>query len=83
MTRRSFPTVAEEFIEFARDAQLIIHNAPFDVAFPRRGMKRADLPAVGAVVADVIDTLAMARDHFPARKTVSTRCARIRRVQRS
>lgn len=66
--KAKFSDVAEEFIEFARDAQLIIHNAPFDVAFLDEELKRADLPAVGAVVADVIDTLAMARDHFPGKK---------------
>ena len=63
-----FSEVAEEFVEFARGAQLIIHNAPFDVAFLDEELKRVDLPSVAALAADVIDTLAMARDHFPGKK---------------
>ena len=59
--KAKFADVAEEFLEFARGAQLIIHNAPFDVAFLDEELKRVDLPVVDAVVADVIDTLAIAR----------------------
>jgi DNA polymerase III subunit epsilon len=66
--KAKFADVAEEFLEFARGAQLIIHNAPFDVAFLDEELKRVDLPVVDAVVADIIDTLAMARDHFPGKK---------------
>jgi DNA polymerase-3 subunit epsilon len=66
--KAKFAEVADEFLEFARGAQLIIHNAPFDVAFLDEELKRVDLPSVAAVAADVIDTLAMARDHFPGKK---------------
>jgi DNA polymerase III subunit epsilon len=66
--KAKFAEVADEFLEFARGAQLIIHNAPFDVAFLDEELKRVDLPSIAAVAADVIDTLAMARDHFPGKK---------------
>jgi DNA polymerase-3 subunit epsilon len=66
--KAKFADVAEEFLEFARGAEWIIHNAPFDVAFLDEELKRVSLPAVAAVAADVIDTLALAREQFPGKK---------------
>ena len=63
-----FADVANEFLEFAQGAQWIIHNAPFDIAFLDEELKRVNLPCVAAVAADVIDTLALAREHFPGKK---------------
>ena len=63
-----FADVVDEFLEFARGAQWIIHNAPFDIAFIDEELKRVNLPSVAAVAADVIDTLALAREHFPGKK---------------
>ena len=63
-----FADVVNEFLEFARGAQWIIHNAPFDIAFLDEELKRVNLPSVAAVAADVIDTLALAREHFPGKK---------------
>jgi len=61
-----FPALAGELLEFIRDAQLIIHNAPFDVGFLNREFELAGL-GEGVVEAhcEVIDTLKMARDKFP------------------
>jgi len=63
-----FADIAPEFIEFARGAQWIIHNAPFDVAFLDEELKRLDLPTTLALADEVIDTLALARDAFPGKK---------------
>ena len=63
-----FADVVGEFLEFARGAQWIIHNAPFDIAFIDEELKRVNLPSVAAVAADVIDTLELAREHFPGKK---------------
>ena len=63
-----FADVAGEFIEFARGARWIIHNAPFDVAFLDEELGRLDLPSTAAVAEEVIDTLALARDTFPGKK---------------
>src|SRR5438552_6567601 len=63
-----FSDVANEFVEFARGAQWIIHNAPFDVAFIDEELKRLDLPSATALASEVIDTLALARDAFPGKK---------------
>ena len=63
-----FADVVDEFLEFARGAQWIIHNAPFDIAFIDEELKRVNLPSVVDLAADVIDTLALAREHFPGKK---------------
>src|SRR5438128_8042400 len=63
-----FGEVVDEFIEFARGAQWIIHNAPFDLAFFDEEFKRLERPSSAAICAEVIDTLALAREQFPGKK---------------
>ena len=64
-----FADVAPQFLEFIGGAELIIHNAPFDVAFLNRELKRlgADAPALTAVC-PVLDTLALARQMHPGQR---------------
>jgi len=64
-----FCDVAAQFLEFIEGAQLIIHNAPFDVAFLDAELKRlaAGPQAVGAVC-PVLDTLALARQMHPGQR---------------
>jgi DNA polymerase III subunit epsilon len=63
-----FAQVHAEFLDFIRDAELIIHNAPFDVAFLNAELARV----LGAVrLADlcrVLDTLALARQMHPGQR---------------
>jgi len=64
-----FTDVAAEWLEFVRGAELVIHNAPFDVAFLDAELAR--LPgAPGRVVefCQVLDTLAMARRLHPGQR---------------
>jgi DNA polymerase-3 subunit epsilon len=63
-----FADVVGEFSDFARGAQWIIHNAPFDVAFLDEELRRLDLASTAALAGEVIDTLALARDQFPGKK---------------
>jgi DNA polymerase-3 subunit epsilon len=63
-----FADVVAEFVEFARGAQWIIHNAPFDVAFLDEEFKRVDLPGAQTVAGEIVDTLALARERFPGKK---------------
>jgi DNA polymerase III subunit epsilon len=63
-----FGDVAREFIDFATGACWIIHNAPFDLAFLDEELRRLDLPSTASVCAEVIDTLALAREQFPGKK---------------
>jgi len=64
-----FADVAAELVAFLKDAELVIHNAPFDVAFLDYELSR--LPAAPARIADicrVTDTLALARHKHPGQK---------------
>ena len=63
-----FREIAKEFIDFVRDAELIIHNAPFDIGFLNAEFARLDLPQIGTVCHGVQDTLRMAKEMFPGKK---------------
>jgi DNA polymerase III subunit epsilon len=63
-----FREIALEFIEFVSGAELIIHNAPFDVAFLDREFEICSLPGCVAMYGNLVDTLALARDAFPGKR---------------
>ena len=63
-----FREMAGEFVEFIRDGQLIIHNAPFDVGFLNHELSLANLPLLEEITAEVLDTLKMAKDLHPGRR---------------
>jgi DNA polymerase-3 subunit epsilon len=63
-----FRDLAHQIVDFARDAEWIIHNAPFDVAFLDREFEHCNLPGCVAMYGNLIDTLAMARDAFPGKR---------------
>jgi DNA polymerase-3 subunit epsilon len=63
-----FRDVAGEFVDFAREAEWIIHNAPFDVAFLDAELALCDLGTCGALYAGLTDTLALARERFPGKR---------------
>jgi DNA polymerase III subunit epsilon len=62
-----FAEIAEEFLQYVSGAELIIHNAPFDVGFLNAELKRVKKAPVGEICT-ITDTLAMARELFPGRK---------------
>lgn len=64
-----FEDVVEEFLTFIKGAELIIHNAPFDVGFLNSEFKLTD-PAIGTIAkyCKVLDTLTLARRRFPGQK---------------
>lgn len=64
-----FAEVADQFIDFIRGAQLVIHNAAFDVGFINSELARLG-EGYGRVVdlCTVLDTLAMARELHPGQK---------------
>jgi len=64
-----FAEIADEWLEFVRGAELVIHNAPFDVAF--LDAELALLPEPPGRVLDVcqvLDTLALARQLHPGQR---------------
>ena len=63
-----FSERAKEFLDFVAGAEVIIHNADFDVEFLDLELKRARLGRLADYVAKVTDTLAYARELHPGRK---------------
>src|SRR5512145_87988 len=54
-----FAAIAAELVDYLRGAEVIIHNAAFDVAFLNKEFERLGMPPVTAVVSNVLDTLVM------------------------
>ena len=63
-----FADIAGELVDYLRGAQLIIHNAPFDIGFLAAEFERAGMPGGEGTLADVLDTLAMARELHPGKR---------------
>ncbi|WP_194755393.1 DNA polymerase III subunit epsilon [Aliidiomarina indica] len=73
-----FAQVVDDFLEYIRGAELVIHNAPFDVGF-----LNSELALIGSHkgriedVATVFDTLPYAREKFPGqRNSLDALCKR-------
>ena len=72
-----FGDVAREFVDFVTGAEVIIHNAEFDVEFLDLELARARLGRLADHVAKVTDTLEFARELHPGRKnTLDALCER-------
>jgi DNA polymerase-3 subunit epsilon len=64
-----FADIAAEWLEFVRGAELVIHNAPFDVAFLDAELARlAEPPGRVSDLCQVLDTLALARQMHPGQR---------------
>jgi DNA polymerase III subunit epsilon len=66
-----FADIADEFLDYVGDAELVIHNARFDVGFLNAELaiaKRTPISSVGKAKRSIIDTLALAKDQFPGKK---------------
>ena len=63
-----FRDVARDFLEFVEGAELIIHNAPFDVAFLNAELELAGLKPIEEYCPSITDTLRMAKDLHPGKR---------------
>ena len=63
-----FAEIAAELLEFIRDAELVIHNAPFDVAFLDAEFRRLAEPTTVGAHCTVLDTLQLARRMHPGQR---------------
>jgi DNA polymerase-3 subunit epsilon len=63
-----FREVVDEFLGFVSGAELIIHNAPFDVSFLDRELDLIDRPGIGKHCPQITDTLRMARELNPGKR---------------
>jgi DNA polymerase III subunit epsilon len=73
-----FSTVAEDFLQFVQGAELIIHNAAFDVGFLNEELRRVNRREIKQHVAQITDTLLMAREIFPGKSnSLDALCKRL------
>ncbi len=63
-----FPAIAQEFLAFVQGAEIIIHNAPFDVGFLDAELHRIGLPKFSTHVGKITDSLAMAKELYPGKR---------------
>ena len=61
--KKTFPEIAEKFLNFIKDKKIIIHNARFDLSFLNYELKLAHLKKIDKE--NVIDTLEIARQKYP------------------
>lgn len=72
-----FAAICDEFIEFIRGAELVIHNAPFDIGFMDYEFEKLGLGVKTKAICQVTDTLVMARQMFPGkRNSLDALCSR-------
>lgn len=65
----TFAEIADQFIEFIQGAELVIHNAPFDVGFIDHEFSfLANPPAKVAEMCEVTDSLQLARKMYPGKR---------------
>src|SRR6516225_7160979 len=63
-----FAEVADEVLDFIRDADIIIHNAPFDIGFLDAELALLGKPLFKEHCGEVIDTLVQAKQIFPGKR---------------
>lgn len=68
LDKPKFADIAKEFIDFIQGAELIIHNAPFDVGFLNNELAMSDYKTVRDYAASVTDTLLMAKELHPGKR---------------
>ncbi len=73
-----FADMAEDILRYLQGAEIIIHNAAFDVGFLNKELELTGRPAFGSFVAGITDTLAMAKEMYPGkRNSLDALCDRL------
>ena len=63
-----FAAIVDELLEYLQGAELIIHNAPFDIGFLNKELSLLGRPPLKSVVDNVIDSLVLAKEMFPGKR---------------
>jgi len=63
-----FREIAAEFLDYIQGAELVIHNAAFDVEFLNLELARLGLPPIEAHCSGIVDSLKLARELHPGKK---------------
>jgi len=73
-----FAAIADELLEFLDGAEVVAHNAPFDVAFLDAELQRLGRASLLRCVARVTDSLTLARELFPGKaNSLDALCRRL------
>jgi len=73
-----FASVADELLGFVDGAEIIIHNAGFDIGFLNEELRRVGRPKFPGFVSQVTDSLLMAREMFPGKaNSLDALCKRL------
>jgi DNA polymerase-3 subunit epsilon len=73
-----FAAVADELLAYLEGAEVIIHNAPFDISFLNKELELIGREPIGRCVAKVTDSLMMAKELFPGkRNSLDALCDRL------
>ncbi|MFN3569983.1 MAG: DNA polymerase III subunit epsilon [Polaromonas sp.] len=73
-----FPVIADELLAYLQGAEVIIHNAPFDIGFLNKELELMGRPPITDCVAKVTDSLMMAKELFPGkRNSLDALCDRL------
>jgi DNA polymerase-3 subunit epsilon len=63
-----FHEISREFLDFINDAELIIHNAPFDVGFLNHELSLIKLKSLDNYCVSITDTLKLAKEFHPGKR---------------
>ncbi|CAN7711945.1 DNA polymerase III subunit epsilon [Pseudorhodoferax sp. LjRoot39] len=73
-----FAEVADELLDYLQGAEIIIHNAPFDVGFLNKELELLGRGPISGIVDNVVDSLVMAKEMFPGkRNSLDALCGRL------
>ena len=73
-----FASIADELLEYLAGAEVIIHNAGFDVGFLNEELRRLGRPRLDGCVAQISDSLMLAREMFPGKSnSLDALCKRL------
>ena len=73
-----FAAIADELMEYLAGAEIIIHNAAFDIGFLNKELELLGRPPFTRAVAKVVDSLGMAKEMFPGkRNSLDALCDRL------
>ena len=73
-----FEVVVDELLAYLEGAELIIHNAPFDIGFLNKELERVGKPPLRGVIGNVIDTVVIAKEIYPGkRNSLDALCDRL------
>lgn len=67
-TQPRFADVVDRFLDFVKDAEVIIHNAPFDVKFLNSELERIKQARFDNLCGKITDSLQLAREMFPGKR---------------